>query len=401
MKVLLITQVFVPDLAANALLSGSLAKYLTRRGHAVTVLAGPRQDAMDAGSAEGLSNRILVIRPARGAYTKKRGLTGRIGGFLRLYALVARHAFSGKRYDVVLTLTTPPFVYVAALLFRWRKRSRVVLWSLDCYPDVAVASGVIRRGGFLHRVLAALNRRVYPALNAVIALDEDMANRLESSGVRKATVIANWESIESYSAASAAEVEEFRGSLGIGERDLLLLYLGNLGVAHEFETILKAMHQLKAADVPIKCVFVGDGVRRPDAEATARDLGLGNVIFRGFIPKALTRIALGAADLGLITLRESMAGLVTPSKMYGYLAMGVPILYVGPRESEVARVIRTIDCGRAFCKGDERSIAEYLISVAQDARGLKPSGERGRSYFLSHNESSVILPRFERLLESA
>jgi len=401
MKVLLISQVFVPDQAANALLTGSLAAYLTGRGHEVTVLAGPRQDSTDANSAEDLSERIRVVRPLRGAYTKKRGLPGRLLGFLRLYALVARHAFSRSRYDVVLALTTPPFVYVVALLFRRRRGCRVVLWSLDCYPDVAVEAGVITRGGVVHRFLGAVNRRFYPALDSVIALDQDMANWLERRGASHATVIPNWESAESYSPVSEQEATAFRASVGVAESELLLLYLGNLGVAHEFETILEAMRKLQTAAARVRCVFVGDGVRRRDVERAVREWGLDNVTLRDFIPKAQTRIALGASDLGLITLRDSMAGLVTPSKMYGCLAMAVPILYVGPHLSEVARVIQAADCGRTFSRGDAVGVAEYLISSTQSRQCLKSAGERGRSYFLSHNESSIILPRFERVLESA
>src|SRR5206468_1961336 len=109
LKVLIISQVFIPDMSANALLCGSLARYLTSEGHEVTVLAGPRMEIVDTDSREsGSFEGITVNRPAAGVYRKSRGLLARLSSFLRLYLSVVRAAFRRRNFDIVLVLTTPP-----------------------------------------------------------------------------------------------------------------------------------------------------------------------------------------------------------------------------------------------------------------------------------------------------
>jgi len=150
-KILIVTQVFVPDMYANALLSGALCSYLLQQGHDVWVLAGPASDTSDRESQLARDVESAVVYRAPGVHTKKRGLGRRVASFARLYGSVLRHAMRARDYDIVIALTLPPLIYVPVLLFRYLSRARVMLWCMDCYPEVAVESAMIRRGGAVHR----------------------------------------------------------------------------------------------------------------------------------------------------------------------------------------------------------------------------------------------------------
>ena len=399
MKILIVTQVFVPDMYANALLSGALCSHLLQQGHDVSVLAGPASDTTDRESQLARDVESAVVYRAPGVHTKKRGLGRRVASFARLYGSVLRHAMRARDYDVVIALTLPPLIYVPALLFRYLSRARVMLWCMDCYPEVAVESAMIRRGGAVHRALAAVNRWCLPKLDGAIALDTDMARHLAHRGVRRIETIPNWESEKDYVPLTDEERAESRRRLRLDLDDLVLLYLGNIGIVHEFDSILEALRA--AARPEVKLVFVGDGARRSEIEAFRDRHGLSQIRVHEFLPKSKTRLALGACDLGLVTLRREMVGLVTPSKIYGYLAMAVPLLFVGPRASEVGRTISAGDCGHVFEPGEVPALRDYLRSLPTRRDELRIQGARGAEYFRRHFAASIVLPQFDRLLTRA
>src|SRR5262249_18415025 len=159
-----------------------------------------------------------------------------------------------------------------------------------------------------------VNRWCLPKLDGAVALDADMSRHLAQRGVRRIETIPNFESEKDYVPLTDDERAESRRQLGLDPDDLVVLDLGNIGVVHEFHTILEAMRTTARPEV--KLVFVGDGARRPEIEAYRDRHGLSQIRVHDFIPKSKTRLALGACDLGLVTLRHQMVGLVTPSKMY-------------------------------------------------------------------------------------
>jgi colanic acid biosynthesis glycosyl transferase WcaI len=398
-RILLVTQVFVPDMYANALLAGALCRHLLVQGHHVSVLAGPPSDVRDTESELLQEVRAARVHRLSGVHTKRRGLARRALDFGRLHLSVMVPALTHRRYDVVIALTLPPMLYVAALAFKATSRSRVVLWSMDCYPEVAVASGLLRRCGAGHRLLDAVNRRALPRLDATIALDVDMARLLGSRGAARVRVIPNWESDKEYFPVTDDERQGFRAELGVARGELMMLYLGNMGVVHEFGATLAALRRVVPRAPSLRVVFIGDGARRHEIEAFRDTYGRGAVVVRDFIPKARTRVALGASDLGLVTLRPEMVGLVTPSKILGHLAMGVPILFVGPRASEVGRIIDDARCGRVVEPDDVPALVDYLSELPPRRAELRAEGARGRDYFLAHREAGVVLPHFDRLLD--
>jgi colanic acid biosynthesis glycosyl transferase WcaI len=190
-------------------------------------------------------------------------------------------------------------------------------------------------------------------------------------------VIHNWADGTAIRRIEPGE-SRFRAENGWADR-FVVLYSGNMGAVHEFETILEAAGQLR--DRPeILFVFMGHGVRRSEVEESARHRGLRNVVFHDPVPKARLGDALAAGDLHCVTLRSEMAGVVVPSKLYGILAAGRPVLYLGPAEGEAFDIVKG-GCGTHVRIGDAAGLASAVRAYADAAARCREEGIQARRVF--------------------
>src|SRR5690606_15284067 len=105
-------------------------------------------------------------------------------------------------------------------------------------------------------------------------------------------------------------------------------YSGNMGEAHEFDTILDAAEQLRAHG-RVRLLFIGGGKHRTYVERVAAERGLYNGIFKPYQPRERLSDSLSAADVHVISLRPEFQGLIVPSRFYGVAAIGRPCLHIG------------------------------------------------------------------------
>src|SRR5690606_10968024 len=160
------------------------------------------------------------------------------------YLFAAFKLLTLPRQDVIITLTTPPFISWCALLHKrlHGRKTRLILWNMDCYPDVAERANVIKPGGLLARFLHGRNRAVFRNLDHLICLDEAMArllctNYASANPDLPLTIIPNWEEASFFPKDASYEPWEGRTTLNLDSR-FTVLYLGNMGYGHDFRTVL-------------------------------------------------------------------------------------------------------------------------------------------------------------------
>jgi glycosyltransferase involved in cell wall biosynthesis len=172
------------------------------------------------------------------------------------------------------------------------------------------------------------------------------------------------------------EANPFRRAHGLEGR-FVVMYSGNMGLAHPFTAVLDAAARL-ARDVPEAVVaFVGEGPRKAFLQADVRRRGLPNVRFLPFQPRARLAESLSAADLHLVTMEARLAGLVVPSKLYGVMAAGRPVLFLGPAGSEAARVVRLHDAGTVLpARPDGAALAAEVRAWHADPARRARAGAR-------------------------
>jgi len=306
-----------------------------------------------------------------------------------------------RRQDVIVTLTTPPLIGLAALFHKLlHPRTKIVLWNMDCYPDVLEAAGMVRPGGIASRLLRMLVRVQFRFVDHLITLDDAMRDLLVRQYVRPgghlpATTIPNWERAELFPRDLAAP---HRPEGCREERPFTVLYLGNTGYGHAFDTVLAAAAQLR--DQPVVFSFVGGGRRWQEIVEGKAEANLENVLLRGYVPKEETPAVMAAADCALITLHDWSLGIMSPSKLHSNLAMGLPVIYVGPPGSNVDDAITRYECGVSLRHGDVAGLASFIRRCTQDPAYRRQLSSRARSAFDRTYNDRQTLPLFDRVLSA-
>jgi len=373
MRLLLLNQFYPPDTAATGQLLADVARVLVRDGHEVHVVCS--RGGYAGGTVAGASRRdadgVRVHRVSASNRGRLRA-ADRLLAWGSYYALAAQRALALGRFDACLALTTPPFIGLVGSLLKRLRRTRLVLWSMDVWPDVAEGLGVIRPGSPPSRALHAAARAVHKSANRIISLGSCMTERLCRAGVDPARIatVHNWvpgESVRPVARRSA-------------NGRFLVMYSGNMGMGHEFGTMLDAAARLRD-DRSVEFRFVGGGKRRAEVEAGAERRGLGNVRFMKPVPLRDLSELLGSADAHLLSMRPGLEGMLVPSKVYGILAAGRPAVMVGSTENEAARLIRRSGAGFVVPAGRAGELCSAIRRLRDEPELAPQMGRAGRRYY--------------------
>lgn len=399
LRVLILNQPFAPDVVATAQIAKDLADALVARGHHVTAIASrsiygqtgatlPKREILDG----------VEVRRVGSNLFGKSTIIGRLANFAWYYVRATALGLFGRRYDVVIALTTPPYIAMAGLIMKRLRGSRLVYWLMDIYPDVMVAHGMLRERSLLHRVLRRLHLHILNRADATIALGRCMRDRLVAQGAAADSI----EIVRPWSPApeidrTPRESNPYRSEWRIGDR-LLVMYSGNFGLAHDVRTFLEAAERLKDND-RIRFAFVGGGNRQPEVEAFVRDRTLNNCLIAPYQPLEKLPSLLAAADVHLVTMAEGMEGLVVPSKFFGVAGAARPTLFIGPESSEIARCVVDWECGQVFRVGDSVNLASAIERWAAQPEALQAMGRRALDGFRRYAERAACTQHIIALLE--
>ncbi len=405
MRLTIVNQFYRPDPSPTAHLAASLAEDRARRGDTVTVIAGSGSYTGGAGrpaeSRRGANPRVRrVWTPGLGKTTHLR----RLVDYGAYYAFAAAKLLTMPRQDVIITLTTPPLIARAAALHKsLHPRTRLILWNMDCYPDMAERGGVMRRAGFAARFCHARNRSIYGRLDHLVCLDTAMADLLcghyaPVNARLPVTIIPNWEDLAFFPADARPAPWPKAAELGLDGK-FVILYLGNMGYGHDFATVLDAAESLRGE--PVVFLFVGGGKRYQAVEEEKNRRGLANVIMHGYVPKEETPAVMGSAHAALVTLRDDSLGIMSPSKIHSNLATGLPLIYVGPRTSNVDEAVRHFGCGVSLRHGDAPGLVAFVRRMIADGAERERLRGAAREAFERAYCDAATLPLFDAAIRHA
>jgi glycosyltransferase involved in cell wall biosynthesis len=397
MRLLLINQFFPPDIAPTGQMAAELAEDLVVEGIEVTALASRGSYLGGARLPERNAWRGVDVRRLSATSLGKGSLLHRALDYGSFHAAAAWALARLPRHDVVVAMTTPPLIAATGLVARALRGSRLVYWVQDLYPEIAVAFGALGPQSAAARTMGAISRKVMHSADRVVVLGEAMAERAVAAGAAagKVAVIPNWADGEVVRPIRH-EQNSLRPEIAQGAR-FVAMYSGNIGRAHDVQTLAGAVGLLKAR-TDIAFVFLGEGDRKAELELATR--GLPNVRFAPYEPRERLAQSLSAADVHLVSLAPDVVGLLEPSKLYGVMAAGRPALYVGPARAEVARTIEAERCGLVFHNGDAEGLAGAISSLADDPPRCAELGLSGREAFLARFDRHVRTAQFADLLRN-
>jgi colanic acid biosynthesis glycosyl transferase WcaI len=377
-SIVFLNRFYWPDVAATGQMLNDLAEDLAADGWSVTVItSAAAYDGRRSPLPRQEERHGVRIRRVGGTRFGRHGISGRIldygtylGGALLQLLLVGRR-------DVVVAMSDPPFLSTLPILTRWRTRARSVYWVQDLFPEIAGRLGVLHPRGIVYRVAAAMARALHRRCDLVIALGPRMARALVAAGAppERTTWVDNWADASAIRPV-APEANDFLREQGL-EGKFVVLYSGNAGRAHVFDAVIHAADLLRD-ESGIIFLFIGGGQRIPELRATVERERLPNVRFLDYLPREALSGSLSAASVSLVTEDPGVEGLLVPSKTYGILASGRPILFVGSPESDVARIVAEVDCGAIADPGDGASLARVILGLRSDPGELARMGGNAR-----------------------
>lgn len=384
MRLVILNQFFYPDHSATSQLMTDLAESLVGRGMQVTALAG--RGRYNGGERLPPREGYRGVRVERAWATSfgKRSVAGRLADYFTFYLGAAWKLLALPRHDVVMALTTPPLIGLLALLACHLRGMKMVALVQDIYPDVGVALGTFREGSLATHLLDRLNRLVLSHADRVIVLGDCMRERVASKvGMEREDridVIHNWADGEKIRPLEDGVRSPFAEKHGLAGR-FVVQFSGNLGRVNDFDTPLKAARLLRDRE-DIVFLFVGDGAKAGEIKEFVRRHELKNVLLLPYQPRETLLHSLAAGDAHLVTLAEGLAGLSVPSKTYGILAAGRPVLFVGDPRSDVARLVAEHGCGEVIPTGDAGRLACIVLAWADDTKSAAALGRAARDLFL-------------------
>lgn len=387
-RVIFLNRVYWPSPAATAQLLGDLAEGLAAGGWEVHVIA--------AGDGPARHNGVTIHRT--GGDEQHGGLLSRALNYGRFRRQAQRRIVSlVQPGDMVVAMTDPPMLGAAVTGLAVDRGARVVHWIQDIYPEIVTAHyGVLTAPPMWP--LRSRRDHAWRAARRCVTLGADMVSQVASCGVPsdRIALVPNWAPREMHVPAPAEAIAARRAAWGLAGR-FIVAYSGNLGRVHEFAAVLAAAEHLKARR-DLVFLFIGAGARFAKVRAAARSRGLDNVRLLPPESRADLAAALSAADAHLVTLKPGFARLVYPSKLAGVLAAGRPVLFVGPADGEIARLLIREECGAAFGPADGTRLAATITAWQTDPARCRQLGRRARAVYERRFAFAAALAQWDEIL---
>ena len=392
MRVVILNQYYVPDVASTGHLLFELAENIASQGAEVKVITcrpsyGPRETWQKCPRKE-FKNGVKVHRMFTTRYSKDSILGRIINSVTFLVPLAFFHVLPRMRGEIFLYTTNPPYLgFVGGFISLVRRHKYVVLLH-DSYPELAVWVGKIRGGGFIDKFWQFCNKIMYRRAKQVIVLSE-AAKKLVVKNYgpdpERVHVIPNWANPTELK-PKPKEESLFAKEHGLIE-PFTLLYSGNLGLYYEFDMILDAAERL--LDKNFRLVFTGAGGQRNDIKKKIKEKNLTNTILLPYTPQDQFNDALCGCDALLVTIAKGIDGISFPSKLYTSMSVGRPIVAFSSKNSELRLKVETNQVGCWVELGDTDGFVDTINYMMEHKKETKEMGERARKLLIDEYSIAV------------
>jgi colanic acid biosynthesis glycosyl transferase WcaI len=381
MRVLILSQHFVPEVTAGRFRVEAFAEALVGRGHYVQVIC-PVPNHPRGVIEEGFRGRLLLRRRVGGSHvTYVRVVTAREKtfwkriGYYASYATFASAAGAAMRHPAVILASSPPLpVAAAGAVLAARHRAPLLLDVRDLWPESAVTLGELGEGTVL-RAAERLERLVYARANRIVTTNDAFRRWIEERAPRSAQVdvVANG---TSRGWLHVGESEVARSSVGLPDGRFVWAYAGNIGLAHGLEFTVDAARLLGERYL---LLVIGEGPRRFALERRAAQAPASTVDIRGLMPAPKAALHLRAADAVLVCERQEMT---VSAKLYDACAVGRPV--IAACRGELRRLVEREGIALAVPHGDPEALADALRRLRSDPQLRTRLSDRARAFARLH-----------------
>ena len=391
-KILVLNQYYWPGIEATAQLLAQLCEELAK-DYDVTVVTGHLR-GHDLPAQE-TRNGVRILRARSTTYDRSE-LHHRAANYASYLGDTVLTALRGERPDLVLCMTDPPIIGDVALVVARRFGVPLLVVSQDVFPEIAERVERLRQPillGALRRLVALYLKRA----DRVVAIGETMKQRLEDKGAppERVTVIPNW--VDTTELTPGPRQNAWSDAHGLSDA-FVVMHSGNIGHAQDLDTLVRAATFLRDLE-SLRIVVIGFGARHGELTRLARRLEVMRTVrFLGYQPRDVLPLSLASGDLHYVGLVRGLSGFVVPSRVYGILAAGRPVLVSADADSETVRLVEEVACGVVVRPGRPELVAGVIRDVVEQRLSLAGMGDRGRAWVESEADRTVAFARYRRLV---
>ena len=397
---LVLSQVYPPDPASVGQHIADAAEAMVARGWRVVTLAADRgyDDPSVKYPGREIRGGVKVRRLPLSSFGKSSIVLRLAAGTIFMFQCIGRGLFV-RNMSAILVSTSPPMCSIAAMVIAWVRRVPIKYWVMDLNPDQMIVLGRLTERSLLARVFNFINRRILKRATDVIVLDRFMAERLarKQDVSSKQTLMPPWPHDDHLAVVDHAD-NPFRRSHELDGK-FVVMYSGNHGYSTPITTVLQAA--LRLQDVKdLVFMFIGGGVGKKEVETTIAEHTPRNIISLPYQPLDQIKYSLSAADIHLVSVGDTVVGVVHPCKVYGAMAVARPILLLGPDPCHVSDLVNEHRLGWQITHGDVDAAVQTIGEiVATPTADLKAMGARGREVITTRLGKQVLCARFCDVLE--
>ena len=343
-------------------------------------------------------NGIKIIRVRVPEFQKSNKIS-RIKNLLAYFFNSLLATLKIEKQDYIYTISQPPILGgVLGVLGKWLKGGKLIYNIQDFNPEQTMAVGYSKNKLLLNTVMS-VDKFSCKKSDKVIVVGRDMQetlrNRFNNKKVPKNVFINNWiNEKEIYPLEqNHPRIVEFKEKYNLKDK-FIIMYSGNIGLYYDLENIIKVIGEFKDRE-DVVFAFVGDGTVKDKVEAYVKENNLSNVTFIPYQDKADLIYSLNAADIHWVVNAKGIKGVSVPSKLYGVMAAGKPVLGVLDEGSEARLIVEDCNCGVCIEPGNYKEISnniEYILNNKEEIRAL---GLNGRQYLETNLTKEVSINKYK------
>ncbi len=391
-RLLVLNQYYWPGVEATAQLLTELCEALTEDLD-VKVVTG-QLHGQEEQPHRSVRNGVEIVRVPSTSFERSK-LFARASNYATYLTSALLRGLGGRRPDVVLCMTDPPIVANVALVIARRFRVPLVVISQDVFPEIAVQLKRLENPvvmSLLRGLVGIYLRRA----DRIVAIGDTMQRRLEEKGApaERMLVIPNW--IDTKRLGPLDKSNHWSRSWGVDEK-FVVMHSGNVGHAQDLDSLIRAGTFLRDLD-DLLIMIIGMGARHTELVALAELHEVDQVQFLYYQSRAVLPQSLSAADVHVVGLASGLAGYVVPSRLYGILAVGRPLIVAADAESETAQLVTDVGCGIVVPPGRPELLARAIRDAHDGKYDLEAMGARGREWVEREADRSVAVRRYRDLL---
>ena len=406
-RILVYSLVFPPDQVSNAHVLAGIVRELKSFGHEIKVLTTtPHYQPLPKSAAGKLMTpyvgRWVFKSDFAGIPCYHLKVPGEKGGFLkRIWTALIFHSRSllfGRRAeldcDVVLTISTPPTIGLIGPLIAISHKAKSIFAVWDIASENFRTNS--KKGSWLAWILYCIEKISFRWNDAITSLSPSAVKLIRSNSPRGRCVVEIPTSVDVNLYFPRDRNNEFSAQHGWDDK-FVVSYVGNYGRFQDFSLLPRIVSA--CSDFDIKVICAGGGIKYEELRRAAEALGSSQWEVWGYQPIETTAMINASSDLCLVLLDEKVVNGSFPSKLYTIMASGRAVLYYGPCETDIGRLIRQYDLGWAVETGDVDGFIAAIREAYANPEDREKKGRNGLTLVEERYSTGVIARKYDELIK--